>query len=97
MKLIREGTENKITVLLLNYQVNSCGPNGHLIRHAKFFFQSCQFHLRVPLHFVKQYFQTSFDHLHGCTVHVDNIKSFICLTNAQTDYFKIVEILKLQY
>ena len=32
--------------------------------------------------------------LHGCTVHFDNIKYFICPTNAYTNYSKIVEILK---
>jgi len=30
--------------------------------------------------------------LHGCTVHVDNIKSFICPTNVHTNYSKIVDI-----
>ena len=38
--------------------------------------------------------------LHGCTVHVDNIKSFTFPTNAHTNYSKIFEllkILKLQY
>ena len=34
------------------------------------------------------------DDIHGCTVHVDNIKSFICPTNAHTNYSKIVELLK---
>ena len=35
-----------------------------------------------------------FFNLHGCTVHVDNIKSFICPTDAHTNYSKIVELLK---
>ena len=30
----------------------------------------------------------------GCTVYVDNIKSFICPTNAHTNYFKIIKQLK---
>ena len=35
------------------------------------------------------------DHFfHGCTVHVGNIKSFICPINAHTNYSKIVELLK---
>ena len=32
--------------------------------------------------------------LHGCTVHVDYIKSLICPTNAQTNYFKNVKLLE---
>jgi len=32
--------------------------------------------------------------LHGCTMHVDNIKSFICPTNANTNYSKTAELLK---
>ena len=32
--------------------------------------------------------------LRGCTVHVDNIKFFICPTNAHINYSKIVELLK---
>ena len=32
--------------------------------------------------------------LHGCTVHVDSIKSFICPTNAHINYFKCVKLLK---
>jgi len=35
--------------------------------------------------------------LQGCTVHVDNIKFFICPTNAHTNYSKIVELLKTLY
>jgi len=35
---------------------------------------------RMPLEYKSCYF------LHGCTVHVDNIKFFICPTNAHTDY-----------
>jgi len=29
---------------------------------------------------------------HGCTVHFDNIKFFICPTNAHTNYFKTVKL-----
>ena len=32
---------------------------------------------------------------HGCTVHVDNIKYFICSNNAHTNYSRIVELLLL--
>jgi len=32
--------------------------------------------------------------LHSCTVHIDNIKSSICPTNAHTDYFKTIKMLK---
>jgi len=32
--------------------------------------------------------------VNGCTVHVDNIKSFICPTNAHTDYLKSVKTIK---
>ena len=35
-----------------------------------------------------------FFNLHGRTVHVDNINSFICPTNAHTNYFKIMKLLK---
>ena len=33
-------------------------------------------------------------YLHGCTVHVDYMKPFICPTSAHTNYSKIVELLK---
>jgi len=39
-------------------------------------------------------FQILVKNLHSCTVHVDNIKSFICPTNAHINYSKIVELLK---
>ena len=51
------------------------------------------FYLHIAYVALKKTDKQHWRNLRGCIVHVDNIKSYICPTNAHINYSKIIELL----